>query len=243
MSIRTADIGEPWNVERRVHLNLVFLPGLDGTGDLFDRLARRAPLPGSLYFMSLPPDRVLSYDELVQWLLPDLPHGPTVLIGESFSGPLALRLARHVRPVALVLCASIVRAPMPMSLLRAPLSLLLRITPPRSLVNALLTGGDSDLAADVERAIEIVDKRVLASRLRMALDVDATGDLAGLSGRVLYLRATRDRLIGAGQAELVHRVRPDARVATVDGPHLLLQARPLECWRIMAPFISAALRS
>jgi hypothetical protein len=38
-------------------------------------------------------------------------------------------------------------------------------------------------------------------------------------------------------------VRPDALVAEVEGPHLLLQARPHDCWSHMTPFIAKVLAS
>jgi len=217
----------------------VLLPGLDGTGNLFDRLERAAPRIHSMRRIALPPDRILSYDELAQWVLPLLPPPPICLIGESFSGPLALRLTRHVEPVAVVLCASFLRAPTLSRLSAVPLSFLLRATPPRFVVSALMSGGDTELADDLIHAIASVEKHVLTARLRTVLKVDVTTDLAAFRGPVLYLRSTRDRLVGGGQADLVRQTRPDARIIEVDGPHLFLQARPHECWDHMAPFIAS----
>jgi len=212
-------------------VNVVLLPGLDGTGRLFDRFEQAAPNVKSVRRVALPPDRVLTYDELAQWVLPALPSEPFVLIGESFSGPLALRLTRSVQPVAVVLCASFVRASALARLAAVPLSFCLRIAPPKSAVSALMAGGDAELANDLVRAIASVDKAVLSARARMVLEADARADLAAFPGRVLYLQATRDLLVGNGQADLVRQTSQDSRVAEVDGPHLLLQARPVDCWR------------
>ena len=60
-----------------------------------------------------PPDRCLGYDALEPWLRDRLPAEPFVLLAESFSGPLALRLAADP-PVGLqgvILVASFARAP------------------------------------------------------------------------------------------------------------------------------------
>ncbi len=37
-------------------------------------------------------------------------------------------------------------------------------------------------------------------------------------------------------------VKPSAAVGTVAGPHLILQARPQESWRVIAPFLERASR-
>ena len=106
-----------------------------------------------------------------------------------------------------------------------------------------MAGGDTDLADDLVRAVASVDKRVLAARARMVLEVDVTAELAAFPGRVLYLRPTRDRLVGRGQADLVRRLRSDARIVEVDGPHLILQARPQDCWKHITQTIAETLAS
>jgi len=62
--------------------------------------------------VAYPPDRVLSYERLTELILDTTPDkGTVVLLGESFSGPLALMVAarRSVGLCAVVLCASFVR--------------------------------------------------------------------------------------------------------------------------------------
>lgn len=95
-------------------LTLILLPGLDGTGRLFSRLAEQ--LPGELEprVVALPTDRELGYAELVRHARDQLPQDRLfALLGESFSGPVALRLAAERPPglVALVLVASFHRRP------------------------------------------------------------------------------------------------------------------------------------
>jgi pimeloyl-[acyl-carrier protein] methyl ester esterase len=219
-------------------VSLVLLPGLDGTARLFDRFAQAAPPTVSVTRVPLPRDRVVSYDALATLTRSSLPQGRVILLGESFSGPLALRLAALVQPLGVILCASFIRASAPLRLSAAPLSALLKTTPPPvSVVKALFAGGDEALAAELVRAILTVDREVIAARIRMVLEVDATADLRGFGGRLLYLRARHDRLVSARQAALVRELRPDATVAEIDGPHLLMQARTDDCWKQIAAFI------
>lgn len=209
---------------------LVLLPGLDGTGRLFERFVRAAPAGASVLPLALPPDRVLSYDQLADFVQGILPPGPLVVLGESFSGPLALRLAGRVPLAAVILCASFIRPPLALWAAAEALSLLMRVAPPVSVVRTLLAGGDMALARDLVSAVGEVDREVLASRVRMVLRVNLIAELAACSVPIQYLRAARDRVVGPRQAALVRKARPDADVAIIDGPHLLLQALAKECW-------------
>jgi pimeloyl-ACP methyl ester carboxylesterase len=224
-------------------VSLVLLPGLDGTGRLFDRFVRLAPSTLSITEVSLPIDRILSYDDLAELVRPSIPDERVVLLGESFSGPLALRLAALVQPLGVILCASFVRSPALHRLSAAPLSFLLKASPPVSVVSALLSGGDEPLAAELARAVLTVDREVIASRVRMVLEVDATSDLRQYGGPLLYLRAMRDRVVSKRQATLLHELRPDAVIAEIDGPHLLLQTRPEDCWKHVASFVARRVAS
>ena len=126
---------------------LVLLPGMDGTGRLFDPLLHALPPNVAVQVLRYPPDQVLDYPALVERVWQQLPlDRPFVLLGESFSGPVAVSIAAR-RPSALlglVLCSSFVRNPR--SAL-APLSPLLKLLPLRHLpfwpMDALLLGGFS----------------------------------------------------------------------------------------------------
>ena len=100
--------------ESEKHISLVLLPGLDGTGELFRPLL--AELPGWIHpvVVSYPRTEELGYAELLPLAASFLPtDAPFVILGESFSGPLAVMLAAE-SPAGLkgvVLCASFVRKP------------------------------------------------------------------------------------------------------------------------------------
>lgn len=219
----------------------VLLPGLDGTGALFRRFLAFSPLGANVTCVAFPRDRVLSYDELSELVVEALPTGPFVLVGESFSGPLALRVARRRRPLGVALCAAMVRAPTPHRLAAAPLSFFLGASPPVSLVKVFLTGGDGELAVELVNAVSTVEREVVASRIRMVLTADAIPDAVACSCPLAYLRATRDFVVGSGQAEAMRKARNDVIVADIDGPHLLLQKAPEACWSRIRAFAEHAL--
>src|SRR5688500_11473406 len=72
---------------------LVLLPGLDGTGRLFRGFVECLPASVESIIVPLPPDAA-DYDSIAQSISNRLPRArPLVLLGESFSGPLALKIA------------------------------------------------------------------------------------------------------------------------------------------------------
>jgi len=70
------------------------------------------------------------------------------------------------------------------------------------------------------------------------LRVDVSAELRDLSCPVLCLRGRADRLVSARSASRIRALKPDAEVGDIDGPHLLLQAKPVEAWSFLAPFMA-----
>ena len=173
---------------------------------------------------------------------PTLPAGPLVLLGESFSGPLVLRLACMVKPVAVILCATFVRPPAPRAAALLPLASLVRSRTAVMGARFLLTGGDTDLARDLVSAVSSVEPEVIASRIRMVLGAKAVQDFLACPSPVLYIRGTRDRLVTGRRADFIQRVRPDVERRDVEAPHLVLQANPRDSWGCIRVFMAGVER-
>ena len=219
---------------------LFLMPGLDGTGHMFERFLATMPRHYRVHSFSYPTDVSLTYEALTDWVLARLPPGPLYLIGESFSGPLAVMVARRCSQVrAVVLCATFVEPPFPRALSHAPAPLL-RQRPPILLTSLFLTGGDAELARAARRALDTVAPDVVASRIRSVLNVDCRRELLTLTQPLLYLNPTHDHFLWGAGARAIRALRPDAAVLDVQGPHLLLQANPHECWAHIAPFLERA---
>src|SRR5438874_1223572 len=116
-----------------------------------------------------------------------------VLVAESFSGPLALRLAsaRPSRIKAVVLCASFVCLPAPRWLRHLVGPLLFRLPMPAPAVRRFMTGrsASDSLVREVRNSIRRVRPHVLAQRMREILDVDCADALRQCPAPVLYLAA------------------------------------------------------
>ena len=71
----------------------VLLPGMDGTGDLLTSFAARLAAHRPVDIIAYPAGQPLGYAALQTYIESRLPAGRFVVIGESFSGPLAIAVA------------------------------------------------------------------------------------------------------------------------------------------------------
>lgn len=218
-------------------MKLILLPGLDGTGDLFAPFVEHAPSQVDVMPRALPLEGAQSYYALVSSVGRSLPQEPLVLLGESFSGPLALLLAHTLTNVtAVVLCSSFVTSPIAVPRVRIPKWF--GRPAPRFVLRHWLTGGDAELAERVHRASMAVSSETIVARLKAATQVDVIDHLRRLRQPLLDLRGSRDRLVGPRCARLVRATKPGAVFAELDAPHMVLQTKPRESWEVISGFLA-----
>jgi pimeloyl-ACP methyl ester carboxylesterase len=228
-------------------VRLLLLPGLDGTGQLFRWLIERLPPSLQPTVVSYPAD-ISSYSRLLPIVQSALPVGEQfVIVGESYSGPLAV-LAAAERPRGLagvILVATFARSPWPRwfsafgQFVGAPL---LRWVPRALVARALLGSGPESISLVQcwRESISALSPAVLARRLREVLSVDVTEALGRVEVPLLYLAARRDVLVSASAVRLIQRYARNIRVVTLDAPHLLLQVAPAEAARQISEFAAHA---
>ncbi len=222
---------------------LVLLPGLDGTGELFQPLVEKLPKTIQPIVVRYPSHEPLDYLALTSLVLRELPsNSQFVLLGESFSGPVAV-LAASRRPeglLGLILSASFVSAPRrwPAALATfAPIHLGARLFGPRALMGRRKSRSLAKRMGDV---LAQVPGRVLRARLRAAAQADVTAELAALDIPTLYLQASEDTLVPKSAAELYARFAARGKVEVISGPHFLLQCVPSDAVRSIEQFIEAS---
>jgi pimeloyl-[acyl-carrier protein] methyl ester esterase len=225
-------------------LDTVLLPGLDGTGRLFKPLTDALQPQIRASVVAYPVDAPLGYSELTTYVEGLLPRRrPFSIVAESFSGPVAVRIAA-ARPeglVAVVLAGSFVRCPVRYPAWMRPMigSYLFRSSPPAWLVRRLATGPDApdDLVAGTLDALRLVKPNVLARRVQELLSVNIAADFLKISVPILYLTGTQDRLLSPAVVRTLQGLRPDLEVAALDAPHFILQRRPAEAAEVIANFL------
>jgi pimeloyl-ACP methyl ester carboxylesterase len=224
---------------------LLLLPGLDGTARLFSPLVPYLPAGWRAVPVAYPVTRVLDLDALVALARSHVVVGePTVVIAESFSGPVGLRLANeHLSNLTgLVLVATFVTPPMGLvlrGLVRLGAGVGARLPVPRRMIRSLMLGryGDEELLAEIEVSISSVSAPVLASRIRMLASVDAMSDLRSCAVPILYLGGTEDRLVPSTCTEQII-AEPSIANRFLHAPHLVLQTQPEAAAEEIANFLA-----
>ena len=224
---------------------LIALPGMDGGAHLFGPLRDAAPADVDVVAIGYPPGSANGYDDLLPSVRARLPTDrPFYLLGWSFSGPLALMLAAERPPQlrGVVLAASFARDPVPRLprwARRFATPAVFRFYPAASRLKALLGGyGTPQVRAMLRRAHAEAGNVALATRARATLFVDATPALAACPVPVLYLRASKDEVIGASCSEEIRRLLPSAEIAEIPGPHLALITNPGAAWTALSAFMN-----
>jgi pimeloyl-ACP methyl ester carboxylesterase len=220
---------------------LILLPGLDGTGTLFDRFIADCPEELSPQVVAYPGDRKLGYLELEPIVKQQLPRdSPFVIIAESFSGPLAVILGSRSIPNlrAVVLAASFVTPPALRLWRYLPWNLLFRLSVPMLVLRPLFPGADAALAREMREAVRKVSPSVLAARVRSALSVDVREYLATVPCPMLYIQATRDLVVSRKCLSDILSIREDATVEQLDSHHPVLQLSPSMAWEVIERFLS-----
>jgi pimeloyl-[acyl-carrier protein] methyl ester esterase len=212
---------------------------MDGTGDLFagfvDALGD-AVLP---LVVSYPPDRALDYAAITEFSRTRLPQDrPYVLLGESFSGPVAIALAAARPPglLGLILCCTFARNPTPIfTMFKHVLGALPVSASTARLAAPFLVGSGSSCA--LRAALGQVSAAVMRVRMRAVLEVDYSAQMRAVKVPVLYLQAAQDRLVLAGSARHLAALAPHMQLSRLAGPHMLLQTQAASAAQAVARFI------
>jgi len=222
-------------------MELLLLPGMDGTGKLFAPFLAHLPPHLLPRVISYPSDQVLTYDQLLERI--EIPDGQFAIVAESFAGPLGIQLAArsgHAR--ALVLIASFAHKPARLPALLCQVLCrpwLFRIGSPDFALRFLLLGQQAANAeiAEVRTVLRSVRPEVLAGRLQEIFAVDVRAKFAHNQVPTIYIAGSQDRLVGPKTVKELKALRPDMKTVFLDSPHLVLQRKPAEAARIVTDFL------
>jgi pimeloyl-ACP methyl ester carboxylesterase len=225
-------------------LALVLLPGLDGTGIMFEPFVKHLPAEWEPIVVRYPDDRFLNYDALVPLVRAVLPPDkPFLLLGESFGGPLSIKVAAEQPPglVGLVLCATFATSAAPW----LPRFCHGMVRP--STVFAWQVSGRfwarlrGICPPEVRRLFNRIRHHarfdVIANRVRVTVRVDVTSDLKRVGVPILYLSARRDHVVPQKCLQTLLQHRPDVQVQAIDTSHWVLQTNGPEVVAALQTFV------
>ena len=213
-------------------MTLVLLPGMDGTGTLYESFIAALGPSYNVKVVQYPVAEPLGYTELEAIARAALPsEGPFIILGESFSGPIAVSLAARCSPQlkGLILCCTFVKNPRPIcSRFKSFADMLPVAIIPKAMLNFFLLGSFANdaLRSALSRAVAQVSPSAFRARLKAVLSVNVSKQYLALMVPVLYLRASRDRVVPRSSSELVLLLNPRSKVVEIAAPHFLLQSAP-----------------
>jgi pimeloyl-ACP methyl ester carboxylesterase len=226
-------------------IQVILLPGLHGSGALFSPIIAAAPAWATPVAVDYPNTIAADYEAISRYAERFIDFSrPFLLIGESFSGPVALHIAaaQPEQLLGVVLSASFITNPRPLLALlisQERVAKLLSLPIPPGLLQWLLLGKNAaeKLAKQTANAIALAGPAVLAARLDLIVRSDLRATLSRCLAPALYFRAVHDRLVSEKSAREVARCYPKTKIVAVESGHFLLQTCPQQCWQEIETFL------
>lgn len=231
-------------------MSIVLLPGLDGTGELFQPLINFIPERITTILISYPRDRQCGYSELKTIVMDALPvKTDFFILGESFAGPLAIMIAGE-RPEGLkglILCATFIRNPfrfIPSWIKFISVSPIYRLWPLLIRVRAMYAGGKfKGLAEMAIKAIKTVKPDVIAGRVKSIFEVNVEKELGSCDVPILYIMGEEDRLIKKHNFVEIKKIRADVLLKRIKSKHFVLQLEPLKAAEELVEFMDLVMKT
>jgi pimeloyl-[acyl-carrier protein] methyl ester esterase len=206
---------------------IVLLPGMDGTGELLRTLSDQLSTHRPVQVIDYPLARPLNYDQLVLYVRERVPNDPFVILGESFSGPIAIEVAAtDPQVIGLILASSFARHPLPTQFAAFARLLDLRWIPTSVFIAALMgLAAPPKLRVQFREVLARLPQEVIRGRVQDVLRVDKSRRLREIKCPLLCLHGRADRLVGKRHVDEIVAARPDCDVRWLDASHMLLATR------------------
>jgi pimeloyl-[acyl-carrier protein] methyl ester esterase len=234
-------------------MKLILLPGLDGTGDLYQPLIQAMNIEYSkssdlsVEVISYPVNQKLEYSDLIEIIEKRLPiEEDFYIVAESFSGVIAFSLASkpaahdlHKRLKGIVFIASFVSTPSSLAKYVAPLIPSQLLSPnviPKFIVKKLMLGTSGHVSIEqFWTAVHKVDPKVLIQRIKAISQIDYKKTI--ISVPCCYIQANQDWLVPAKNLKHFEQCCPNLETHHVNGPHFIAQAQPQAVAQMILQFI------
>lgn len=228
-------------------MQLLLLPGLDGTGDLFTALRAQLPQDIAHKVVTLNELTASSYQQQANEIADFVKTKPTLLVAESYSGPIAQRICKlypnNVK--AIVFIASFVSPPTRLVQLAryVPAQIIKPVAAIKPFLNLFGFSGTAtkNQLSDVLLALEKTDSYRLKQRINNIAGLQIAIEPQSLP--VLYLAPTHDRLVTQSAVHHLLQNFPHTQLIQLEGGHFIAQQQPGLCAHHIALFYYQVLES
>ena len=223
--------------------SLVLLPGLDGTGIMFRPIINELKQDVEPIVISYKQEAKCSYHILADQVANSLPNNDFFILGESFSGPIALMIAdRKPKDLkGIILCATFIDNPsayFPSFLSFLIVAPLFYVWPVSIKANVLTGGRADDRIKELMRETRKETRNdALAARTRATMKVNVSEELRRCTYPILYLRGARDIVVTSRNFRRIKKIKSDISDVTFDTAHLVLQEAPEKAAKEIINFI------
>jgi pimeloyl-ACP methyl ester carboxylesterase len=230
-------------------LMLVLLPGMDGTGELFENLLAELPPNQKTVVVRYPTSTVLNYEELTALADMQIPKNtPYFLLGESFSGPIAIALAASANEQlkGVILCCTFAINPRPLLSNWSFLVPAITITDKLLCVTSNLMMSsfkDCKVYEQLKATLPRVSPETMRARLEAVIGVNYLVELAKINVPILYLKGKKDHLVPSAASKTIVKYAKNVSLVELDAPHLLLQIAAKKAASEISGFMQKVLKS
>ncbi len=224
-------------------MKLVLLPGLDGSGDLFEHFEQALAPSLSIKTVLYPFKEGLGYDVLTEYVRDILPEDePYMLLAESFSGPIAVSIATEENPAmkGLILVNTFLSNPNPLLI---KLSRLLPdpwlVQPPNVVLHWLLSNSEDNAVSvqELNRCIKGLSANLTRSRLQSVAKINVTEQAKSIDLPVMLMQSRTDALVKRRVTNQLKASFEQAEFHQFKAGHFLLQTQPTQSARAVQAFI------
>lgn len=218
---------------------LVMLPGMDGTGMMFEPLLQCLPSNVNHKIIPIPEVYFSSHHELAETILSDLPDGQCIILAESFSGRTAyeLCLLAPEKIIHVVFAASFLNNPNKLTALSSllPLSLLKSTLVPNWLHKNVLFGSNQAPVKLLHDSLSNIDNDLLRNRLQLIANLSKPKERLSISATVII--ASKDFLVCSNTQNEFAEVFLKTKHYEIGVGHFVLQAAPKDVAAIVTHVI------
>ena len=223
-------------------MQIVLLPGLDGTGKLFEEFVNKLAVNHKVTIVSYPAMIKGSYSDYVAYVKEHLPKDDFIVVAESFSGNIAHLLVQEEisNLKAVVFVATFLQNPRALLLNRYTLKLLkplLYLPLNTTIVRFLLLGSkaDTEVLKKVTKTIKTLPPSTILHRLALISNLKCKS--VKIDTKAVVLIAKDDKLIPQKCIKDFEKSYKNIPIFKLNGAHLLLQTNITETLNIIEHFI------